>query len=250
MLVALLAALLPLFSPADAAPAEPFGVLLELGAPARGADAHHSAWPTGVWPTGAAFDPVRDSLATYYARQDTSGVERLFRRHAQTQEQKLLCRYRLFPMTLDDGYLDDIPSERGVTSARQLSLIAAMWAYKAANGPAWSLPRYGRRSERILNQALARDAEEPYALLIQGQSLLYKPRLFGGNASEAQATFEQLRTVLRSRRAPGIHPFEAEVWIWMAVRKQDRAEGARLQRRLLARNPPALFRTFLTDPPS
>ena len=227
MLVALLAALLTFVAPADPTPLSPFAGGL-----------------------GTPTDPVRDSLAVYYARQDTSGVERLFRRHARTREQRLLCRYRLFPMTLDDGYLADIPSERGVTSARQLSLIAALWAYKAANGPAWALPRYGRRSERVLELALARDADEPYALLVKGQSLLYKPRLFGGDPAEAQRTFEQLRTVLRSRRTPGIHPFEAEVWIWMAVRKQDRAQGARLQRRLLARNPPALFRTFLTYPPS
>ena len=235
MLVALLAALLPLLAPADAsAPGVPSG---------------DTAVAT-LRPAAAPPDPVRDSLSTYYARQDTSGVERLYQRHARTREQQLLCLYRLFPMTLDAGYLDDIPSERGVTSARQLSLIAALWAYKAAHGPAWALPRYGRRSERILDLALARDPDEPYALLVKGQSLLYKPRVFGGDAAEAQRTFERLRTVLRGRRAPGLHPFEAEVWIWMAVRKQDRAEGARLQRRLLARNPPALFRTFLTDPPS
>lgn len=230
MLVALLAALLPLFSFADA----------PLPTKQLSAVEHAVLAPS---------DPVRDSLATLYARQDTSSVERLYRRHARTREQQLLCRYRLFPLTLDDGYLDDIPSERGVTSARQLALISALWAYKAANGPAWALPRYGRRSERILDMALARDADEPYALLVKGQSLLYKPRVFGGDVAEARRTFEQLRTVLAGRRTPGIHPFEAEVWIWMTVRKQDRAEGARLQRRLLARNPPRLFRTFLTDPP-
>ena len=67
--------------------------------------------------------------------------------------------------------------------------------------------------------------------------------------AEAQRTFERLRQVLARRPAPGIHPFEAEVWIWMAVRKQDPARGAALAERLLARNPPRIFRQFLIDPP-
>ena len=218
-------------------------LLAVLTLPSAALDATaHSAPP--------AADPISDSLATYYARQDTRAVQRLYRDHARTREQRLLCRYRLYPLTRDARYLRDIPSERGVTSARELALISALWAYKAADGPRLSLPRNGRRSERILDLALARDADDPYALLVKGQSLLYKPRVFGGDVAAAQRTFEQLRTVLRRHRAPGIHPFEADVWTWMALRKQDRAAADRMQRRLLQRRPPPLFRAFLTDPPS
>ena len=228
-------------------------LLLALAAPLTGAAPFTGAAPltsAAADAAPAASDPVRDSLATYYSRQDVAAVERLYRRHARTREQRLLCRYRLYPMTRDRTYLDDIPSERGVRSARELALISALWAYRAADGPTWALPRNGRRSERILNLALARDADDPYALLVKGQSLLYKPRVFGGDVAAARQTFEQLRTVLRRQRAPGIHPFEAEVWTWMAVRKLDRAAGDQMQRRLLQRRPPRLFRTFLTDPPS
>ena len=192
---------------------------------------------------------VRDSLTVYYARQDTSGVEGLFRRRARSREDRLLCLYRLYPMTLDRGYLRDIPSEAGVTSARELALIAAMWAYRASSGPAYRLPIDGRRSERILDRALARDPDDPYALLVRGQSLYFKPRLFGGDVAEARRTFEQLRNVLAWDGAPGIHPFEAEVWIWMCVRRQNAAQGTALRQRLLERRPPPLFRTFLLDPP-
>lgn len=192
---------------------------------------------------------VSDSLTYYYARQDTSGVDRLFRRQARTRLDRLLCLYRLFPMTLDHAYLASIPSESGVRSARELALISALWAYKAAHGPALHLPTHGRRSDRILGLALQADPDEPYALLVKGQGLYYKPRLFGGDAAEAQRTFEHLRRVLARRPTPGIHPFEAEVWIWMSVRKQDAARGAELRRQLLARNPPPLFRQFLIDPP-
>ncbi len=205
--------------------------------------------PPGPASVGPASSTVRDSLTYFYAQQDTSSVERLFRTKARTREDRLLCLYRLYPMTLDTGYLDEIPAEENARSARELALISALWAYRAASGPAWRLPTYGRRSERILNDALARDPDEPYALLVRGQALYYKPRLFGGDVAEAQRTFERLRQVLGRRPTPGIHPFEAEVWIWMAVRKQDPEQGTALRRRLLAQNPPRLFRQFLIDPP-
>ena len=182
---------------------------------------------------------VRDSLTYYYSRQDTSAVERLYRTKARTQQDRLLCLYRLYPMTLDERWIADIPSDQGVRSARELALISALWAYRAGAGPAWRLPTYGRRSERILDRALAADAREPYALLVKGQGLYYKPAIFGGDVDAARRTFEQLRGRLGSRGVPGIHPFEAEVWVWMAIRRQDAGAGARLQQRLLQRRPPA-----------
>lgn len=197
----------------------------------------------------ASASTVRDSLTFYYARRDTSAIERLYRRKARSREDRLLCLYRLFPMTLDERYLAAIPSEDGVRSARELALISALWAYKTAHSPAWRVPTYGRRSERILGLALDRDADDPYALLVRGQGLLYKPRVFGGDVAEAQRTFEQLRQVVARRSPPGLHPFEAEVWIWMAVRKQDASRGEALKRRLLAQNPLPMFRQFLIDPP-
>ena len=204
--------------------------------PTPGDDAVHSA-------------TVRDSLTYYYARQDTSAVERLYRTKARTRQDRLLCLYRLYPMTLDERWIADIPSDEGVRSARELALISALWAYRAGAGPAWRLPTYGRRSERVLERALAADPREPYALLVKGQGLYYKPAIFGGDLDAARRTFEQLRGRLGSRGVPGLHPFEAEVWVWMAVRRQDASAGARLQRRLLQRRPPRIFRQFLIDPP-
>ena len=208
-----------------------------------------AAPPPGPTALELATSTVGDSLTYYYAQQNRSAIDRLYRHKARNLRDRLMCRYRLFPLTMNEAYLADMPSDQGVTSARSLALISALWAYKAANGPAINLPTHGRRSERILNRALEIDPHEPYALLIKGQSLYYKPSWFGGDAAEAKRTFEQLRQVLSRRSVPGIHPFEAEVWIWMAVRKLDSNQGRALQRRLLAQNPPPLFRQFLTDPP-
>ncbi|MEO0557167.1 MAG: hypothetical protein AAF170_03175 [Bacteroidota bacterium] len=206
--------------------------------------------PAASSPAPSAFSPtVSDSLTHYYAHLNTPAIHRLYRHEARTLRDRLMYRYRLFPLTMDDRFLENIPSDQGVRSARDLSLISALWAYKAANSSKIHLPTYGRRSERILNRALEIDPDEPYALLVKGQSLYYKPSWFGGDAAEAKRTFEDLRRVLSHQRVPGIHPFEAEVWIWMAVRKLDPNQGRALQRQLLARNPPPLFRQFLIDPP-
>ncbi len=221
-------------APLATAPATPSGTA--LASPAAVFDAGDSA-------------TVRDSLTHYYSRQDTSAVERLYRTKARTRQDRLLCLYRLYPMTLDERWIADIPSDEGVRSARELALISALWAYRAGAGPAWRLPTYGRRSERILNRALAIDAREPYALLVKGQGLYYKPAIFGGDVDQARRTFEQLRGRLGRGGVPGLHPFEAEVWVWMAVRRQDAGAGTRLQRRLLQRSPPRIFRQFLIDPP-
>lgn len=194
--------------------------------------------------------PLRDSLSHYVAHQDTPAAERLCRERARTREEQLLCRFRLYPLTRDAAHLRDLPTEapRGA-SARETALLAGLWGMRAATASALRVPTYGRRSERLLEAALARSPSDPYALLVRGQSLFYKPRTFGGDVAEAQRTFERLRAVVARQAPPGMDPWEAEVWIWMCVRRQNAAEGARLQRALLARRPPPLYRQFLTSPP-
>ena len=194
----------------------------------------------------AAATPVADSLTHYYAAQNTGAILRLYRQ-AETREERLLCSYRLFPLTQDAAWLSDIPGE--ARTARELALVAAHWGYRTAGAAPWQLPLYGRRSEGALARARALDPDEPYVLLVEGQSLLYKPGIFGGDAAAAQARFERLREVLRARPAPGLHPMEAEVWIWMALRKQRAPSAEAVRQRLLARRPPPLFRQFLLDPP-
>ena len=196
----------------------------------------------------ASASPIADSLARYYAAQDAAAIVRLHRQ-ARSREERLLCTYRLFPLTRNDAWLSAIPEADGVRSARELALIAALWAYRAANAPPWQLPFYGRRSEGVLDRARALDPDDPYVLLVEGQSLLYKPGVFGGDAAAAQARFERLREVLGGRPVPGLDPMEAEVWIWMALRKRRDPTAEAMRQRLLARQPPSLFRQFLLDPP-
>ncbi|NNF57865.1 MAG: hypothetical protein HKN04_06455 [Rhodothermaceae bacterium] len=200
-------------------------------------------------PPAAADSPVTDSLTHYYTAQDAAAIARLYA-EARTREERLLCSYRLYPLTNDDDWLTSLPSDPTSTSARELALIAAHWGYRAATAPAWRIPTYGRRAESILRRAQALDPAEPYVLLVEGQTLFYKPALFGGDVEAARARFEQLRNVLGRGGVPGLHPFEAEVWIWLTYHRERHPEADRLREHLLARQPPPLFRQFLLDPPA
>ncbi len=192
--------------------------------------------------------PPPDTLASLYAQNDDAGIARL---HAtiHTVSDELLYRYRLYPLTHDTRYLDDLPDESDCRTARDFALLAALWGHRATDGPPWMLPVYGPRSVCLLDHARSLDPDEPYVLLVDGQSLLYRPGLFGGNAEEALRKFERLRTVLRERPADGISPFEPEVWIWYTLQKLGRPHTDRVRERLLAQTPPPLFRQFLLSPP-
>ncbi|MDX1439741.1 MAG: hypothetical protein R3284_07565 [Rubricoccaceae bacterium] len=189
-----------------------------------------------------------DSLTAYYARHDIAAIERLYD-SATTWETRLLCSYRLYPLTEDERWLEHLPDAGELTTARELALLAAHWGFKAQRALPWQLPTFGRRSEEILRRAQAMDADEPYVLLVDGQSLYYKPGIFGGDVDRAKARFEQLRNVMHRNPTPGIHRFEPEVWIWICLRKAGSSAAAPLRRQLITQNPPPLFRRFLNNPP-
>ncbi|MEM8599589.1 MAG: hypothetical protein AAGF99_06700 [Bacteroidota bacterium] len=195
-----------------------------------------------------SFATYSDSLATFYGSRDVAAMERLYG-SAATLEQQLLARYRLYPVTQDDAYLRDLPDGDEARSARELALLSALWAYRVSDAPPWKIPSYGRRSEALLDRARALDADDPYVLLVDGQALLYKPSIFGGDVNAALNRFTHLRRVLPQHPHTGIARVEADVWAWYAMHKlgHDAAEPLRAQ--LLSEQPPVLFRQFLTDPP-
>jgi hypothetical protein len=204
-------------------------------------------------PPGEANPSLPDSAAALYARKDPSGLTRL-RAQARTVSDDLLLRYRLYPLTRDTRHLEDLPEPEPSASARDLALLSALWAYRTAEAPAWRIPAYGRRSDALLQRARALDPEDPFVLLVDGQSALYRPALFGGSAETALARFTRLRDALRRREASGrpvagLPLVEAEVWVWYTLRKLGRGDTDALRDRLLAQNPPPLYREFLLDPP-
>jgi hypothetical protein len=210
-------------------------------------------WPTlplivAIATTAPAARPPLDSLAHFYATQQPQAIARLLA-GVSSREDQLLCRYRLYPLTRERSLVSDIPPASEARTAREAALIAAMWAFRIHSSPPWTLPTYGRRVQAALDRARSLDSSDPYYLLVDGQSLLYRPAVFGGDAARALERFRRLRAMLTAQPAAGIHPMEAEVWIWMAMRRLRDPDAETFRRRLLAGRPPPLFRQFLVDPP-
>ena len=189
-----------------------------------------------------------DSTAYYYAHQDADALARWCDgRHDRATD--LLCRYRLYPLTEDEALLADLPSDLSTGTAREYALLAGLWGYRAARAMPLSALRYGIRSSRLLERARAADAADPYVLLIDGQSLLFKPAIAGGDAAAALQAFEQLAEVLRQTPPCGIPLEEAQAWRWYALARLGDARAEATRQALLARHPPPLFHEFLQMTP-
>jgi hypothetical protein len=210
-------------------------------------------------PAGAVDGPGRstvslpDTVASLYGQKDRAGLERLHR-NVNTVSDELLLRYRLYPLARQSRILDDLPNEGECRSARDFALLSALWAYRLTEAPAWRVPAYGRRTDSLLRRGREIDPNDPFVLLIEGQSLLYRPGLFGGNAETALERFVKLRDLLRRHEAErrpvaGLPALEADIWVWYTLRRLGRDGTDGLRDRLLAQNPPPLYREFLLDPP-
>lgn len=204
-----------------------------------------AAAPTGpARRVDAAFAERTQAL---YARRATGPLERACA--GATGEADLLCRYRLYPLTQRDALTTGLPETPAEPTARSYALLSGLWGYRAARAPITRLPRYGRRSEDVLRRARALDPTEPFVLLVEGQALLFKPAIFGGDRRAALGRFRALKAALARHPGSGIAPLEADLWIWYTLdRMGDRAAPA-LRARLLAAGPPPLYRDFLNHPP-
>ncbi len=193
-------------------------------------------------PPGASF---AEKTQAYYAQKDAGALEALLAR-AEGREDAFLCRYRLYPLTENAAHIATLPENAEDGSARAMALLAGLWGYRASRGSLFQKITYGRRSQRLLDAARAQDSLDPYVLLIEGQSLLFRPALVGGNAREALRRFRRLRSVLEHHPDAGIAPMEADLWTWYALDTLGSDEAPALRRKLLAQNPPPLYREFLT----
>lgn len=192
-----------------------------------------------------------DSTQALYAQQDADALRELLN-DADSQTEVFMARYRLYPLTEKEEVIDDIPKELGPdASARELALLSGLWAYRAGETNIFNAVRYGRRSMNRLEEAEALDPDEPYVLLVKGQSLMFRPDIAGKDVPAAIEVFRTLINVLGEHPDCGISAVEARSWLWLALREAGRSEeAARLRADLLAADPAPLYAQFLDDPPS
>ena len=189
-----------------------------------------------------------DSTQVYYATQNVAALQHLLAT-SDDRTVQLLCRYRLYPLTEDDRYLHDLPTELAHPTARELALLSGLWGYRVMTGSVLNIPKNGRRASHLLDEAKTLDPDEPFVLLIEGQSLLFRPSIFGGDKRAALLRFQRLQEALQHATDQSITPMEADLWVWYTLNKLGAEEATALRTHLLASNPPPLYRAFLLDPP-
>lgn len=191
--------------------------------------------------------PFAQEVQRAYAHQEADALQTLLQR-ADSRADSLLVRYRLYPLTEDASLLDGLPSELPDGSARETALLSGLWSYRAGEASIFNAVQYGRRSANILERAKKQAPDDPYVLLIEGQSLLFRPAIAGRDPAAAADRFKRLAA--QADTTAGITTMEAEVWRWLALKEAGHTDKAsRLYDRLLARDPAPLYRQFLEDPP-
>lgn len=193
--------------------------------------------------------PFAQAAETAYAQQDADQLRKLMDR-ASSRSDSLLVRYRLYPLTEDETLLDDIPPSLPDGSAREYALLSGLWAYRAGEASLFSALRYGRRSTSLLHKAKDRATADPFVLLVEGQSLLFRPSLAGGDSNAAAKRFARLSEIVEVEDFDGISRTEAQVWRCLALKEAGRsAEAESLSEHLHTQDLPPLYRQFLESPP-
>jgi hypothetical protein len=190
-----------------------------------------------------------DSVGHYYSLGDVEALVTLCSEPV-SREQDLLCRYRLYPLTSQPQLLEDLPSTLDGGTAREKALLAGLWGYRAASGSVFRAMKSGRRAGRLMAEAREIDPEEPFLLLIEGQSYLFRPGIFGGSRGRALESFRQLQRSLAVRTDEVIDPMEADLWIWYTLEQMNDPAADAVRRSIESRNPPPLYRDFLANPPA
>lgn len=183
-----------------------------------------------------------------YVTGDPEAVRELVR-YAETREDTLLLRYRLYALTQSPGLIAQIPETLDSATARELALLSALWGYRTADARLLQLVVYGRRTLGLLDRAMRTDARDPLVMLIDAQSLLFRPGIAGGSKERGLERLRALDRQVRSAPSCGVAPLEAEIWLWYALHRNGDPEAAALRHDLLRRVLPPLYRDFLASPP-
>ena len=193
--------------------------------------------------------PFADRVQDAYAREDADALRTLLQ-NADSRSDSLLVRYRLYPLSENAALLDNLPETFEDGTAREWALLSGLWSYRAGEASIFNAVTYGRRSANLLETAQSMDPNDPYVLLIGGQSLLFRPSIAGKDPAAAAEQFEQLAQLAETGQTDGIPPVEAFTWKWLALKEADRTDEAHaLQEQLVSQNLAPLYQQFIDDPP-
>lgn len=195
------------------------------------------------------ISPFAQATQSAYAEQDAERLRSLLER-ASSRSDSLLVRYRLYPLTEDASVLEGIPESLSDGTAREYALLSGLWAYRAGEASLFSAFRYGRRSTNLLETAKAHAPKDPFVLLVEGQSLLFRPAIAGKDAAAAAQRFATLAEIVEEEGVAGISQTEADTWRCIALEEAGHSrEAEALRERMRKQDLAPLYRQFLESPP-
>ena len=184
-----------------------------------------------------------------FSNADEASLRRLYA-EAPTRSDSLLALFRLVPLTGDASLLEGVPSKLEASApARELAWLSALWGFRAQQAPLFKKPQYGATSIRLIEAAERLDRDDPWVLLISGQSYLYRPGVLGGSSETALTRFESLTRQVTDAPECGLPVLEARIWTWMGASKAGRPAADSLRTVLLATDPPPRYRAWLESDP-
>lgn len=114
-----------------------------------------------------------------------------------------------------------------------LGLRGAVTGQLAATGGMIAGMRFGPRSFKQLDSALALAPNDPRLALVNGMSRLNAPRAFGGGAAKAEPSLRRAVALFQNDTATGPRPVwgrvDAHIWLAIALTQLDRKAEARAE---------------------
>ncbi len=180
-----------------------------------------------------------------FHNDDYQEVQRLYQ-DAGSRSDSLLALYRLTSLDPDLSLLERLPDDLDrMASARELAWLSALWGFRAQHAGLLKKPKYGAASIRLIEKAERLKPDDPWVMLVGGQSRLYRPGILGGSPETARERFDSALTILQHRPLCGLSALEAKIWIWMALERANDAQADALRAELLALDLPPRFRSWL-----
>ncbi len=204
--------------------------------------------PTAVLAALSLSACYADRVDHAFLHEEISRLEQL-ERDAPTRSDSLLSAFRLYSLTNDEIRLTTLPDDLEDGTGRELAILSAMWGSRARTEGGVRRITSGLRSVGLIERAKRLAPDDPLVTMIEAQSLLFRPRMVGGNAGRAARMLERLANRLRSAPACGVSGVEAQVWWWLSLRRRGADQAEAVRATILAAAPPPVIAGFLASPP-
>jgi len=189
-----------------------------------------------------------DALSAAYGNIETETIRQVYE-HPSSRLQYLHALYRLYPLTEDKQLLDDIPSDLGSDApAGEMALLSALWTWRGSRASLFRKLPMIMKGVRMLDRARQVDSEDPLVQLVYGQSLIFKPKIAGGDFRKALTAMRYLRQQLEVNPTCEVSIPEVDSWIYYCLHLLNDPEEDRFKQTYLQSNPPRLFRGFVLSP--